>query len=131
MPPLIVTAAVLRRAGRVLIARRPEGKRDAGMWEFPGGKLEEGETPEEALRRELLEELGLEAEIGRIFEVVHHRYPWGAVLILAYEARPLPGEIRNLQVAEHRWVLPRELPDFPILPADRPMVEKLMAEGGS
>lgn len=126
MPPLIVTAAVLRREGRILITLRPEGKRDAGMWEFPGGKLEDGESPEEGLRRELREELDIEAEIGPIFAVVHHRYPWGDVLILAYEGRPLSAEIRNLQVADHRWVLPRELADHPILPADRPIIEKLL-----
>lgn len=128
MPPLIVTAAVLRRDGRILITQRPDGKRDAGMWEFPGGKLEENESPEEGLRRELREELGLEAAIGSIFAVVHHRYPWGAVLILAYEGRPLSGNVRNLEVADHRWVLPRELSDHPLLSADRPIVEKLLAE---
>ncbi|MBN1140392.1 MAG: (deoxy)nucleoside triphosphate pyrophosphohydrolase [Deltaproteobacteria bacterium] len=126
MQPLIVTAAVLRKDGRILITRRPEGKRHAGFWEFPGGKLEDGETPPEGLRREIAEELGLEIEVLEIFEVVHHRYDWGPVLILAYDCRPRGASIRNLGVAEHRWVAPAELAAYPLLPADVPIVRKLI-----
>ena len=125
MQPLIVTAAVLRDGARVLITRRPEGARHAGMWEFPGGKLDTGEEPRACLRREIREELGLEVAVGAILETAYYRYDWGPVLILAYECRSLGGEIRNLQVAEHRWVRPQELTDYPLLPADVPIVARL------
>lgn len=126
MQPLIVTAAVIRKADSVLITRRPTGKPHAGMWEFPGGKLAGDESPREGLRREILEELGLDVAVGAILETAYHRYVWGPVLILAYECRPLSKTIRNLQVAEHRWVAPRDILSFPILPADYPIVEKLL-----
>lgn len=128
MQPLIVTAAVIRDGDSILITRRPEGKPHAGMWEFPGGKLDGGESPQECLRREIREELDLEVAVGPILEVAFYRYGWGSVLILAFECRPLSGEIRDLQVAEHRWVLSRDLPSFDLLPADRPIVEKLLSE---
>jgi len=126
MKPLIVTAAILRNNGKILITRRPNGKPHADMWEFPGGKLSQNESPEECLRREIREELALLIEVKSIFEVAYYRYEWGPVLILAYECLSIGGEIRNIEVAEHRWVYPTELTDFPILPADRPIIEKLM-----
>jgi len=125
--PLLVTAAIIERQGQILITRRPDGTRHAGQWEFPGGKLDPGESPEQGLKREILEELGIEVEIGPIFEVVYHRYEWGAVLILAYLATPRRGSIRNLQVAEHRWVSPAELDQYPILEADQPIIARLQA----
>jgi 8-oxo-dGTP diphosphatase len=126
MQPLVVTAAVIRNGDSVLITRRPEGKPHAGMWEFPGGKLDGNESPRDCLRREILEELGLEVAVGDILETAYYRYDWGPVLILAFECRPLAGEIRNLQVAEHRWVALEELSSFALLPADYPIVETLL-----
>ena len=126
MQPLIVTAAVIRNDGSVLITRRPEGKPHAGMWEFPGGKLDGNESPRDCLRREILEELDLEVVVGDILEAAYYRYDWGPVLILAFECRPLVGEIRNLQVAEHRWVALEELSSFALLPADYPIIETLL-----
>jgi 8-oxo-dGTP diphosphatase len=128
MQPLIVTAAVIRNNDFVLITRRPEGKPHAGMWEFPGGKLDGNESPRDCLRREILEELGLEVAVEDIFEAAYYRYDWGPVLILAFECRPLSGEIRNLQVAEHRWVAPQNLSSFTLLPADAPIIAKLLRE---
>lgn len=125
MQPVIVTAAVIRNDGFILITRRPEGKPHAGMWEFPGGKLDGDESPRDGLRREILEELGLEVVVGDILETAYYRYEWGPVLILAFDCHPLAGEIRNLQVAEHRWVAPHDLASFTLLPADFPIVEKL------
>lgn len=129
MQPLLVTAAVIRRGDAVLITRRPEGTRHAGMWEFPGGKLDGDESPRDCLRREIREELDLEVEVGDILETAYYRYDWGPVLVLAYECRPLSGSIRNLQVAEHRWVLPQELAGYAILPADRPIIDRLLGGG--
>ena len=125
MQPIIVTAAILRNNGRVLITRRPNGKPHADMWEFPGGKLQKNEAPEQCLCREIREELSLDIEVKSIFEVVYHRYDWGPVLILAYECLVLRGQVRNIEVAEHQWVNPADLHKFPILPADRPIIEKL------
>jgi len=126
MQPLIVTAAVIRREESVLITRRPEGKPHGGMWEFPGGKLDGDESPRDCLRREIKEELGLEVLVGDILEITYYRYNSGPVLILAFECHPLAGEIRNIQVAEHRWVAPGELSSFPLLPADHPIIETLL-----
>ena len=84
--PLIVTAGVIRSDDTVLIARRESGPL-AGRWEFPGGKLEPGESPEACLARELQEELGLEVQVGDIFAVVYHEYPSGPILLLAYACR--------------------------------------------
>lgn len=125
MQPLIVTAAIIFHEGRVLVTQRPADARHGGMWEFPGGKLEAGEAPEAALRRELLEELDLPVEVDRVFDVVHYQYAWGPVLIIAYLCYPEHTRVRNLQVAAHRWLLPDELVDLPFLPADRPLIEQL------
>ena len=124
----IVTAGIIRRQATVLLTRRPVGSRHAGKWEFPGGKLEDGESPAECLRRELLEELDLEVQVGAIYDVIHHRYDFGPILLLAYECTPLSETISNLQVAEHRFVLLNQLDRYDLLTADAPLVKKLMTE---
>jgi 8-oxo-dGTP diphosphatase len=126
MLPLLVTAAVIRNGNTVLITRRLEGSRHGGMWEFPGGKLNGGESPQDCLKREILEELGLEVSVGSIFEVAYYRYEWGPVLIMAFECLPLAGELRNIEVAEHRWVPADQITCYDILPADRPIIQKLL-----
>ena len=126
MLPLIVTAAVIRDGDAILITRRPPESRHGGMWEFPGGKLDAGESPQECLSREILEELGLEVAVESIFEIAYHRYEWGPVLILAFECRVLNGEIRHIGISDHRWVSPEEMPLYDILPADRPIIAKLL-----
>jgi 8-oxo-dGTP diphosphatase len=126
MLPLIVTAAVIRDGDAILITRRPQESRHGGMWEFPGGKLDAGESPQECLSREILEELGLEVAVESIFEIAYHRYEWGPVLILAFECRVLNGEIRHIGISDHRWVFPEEMRLYDILPADRPIIAKLL-----
>jgi len=123
--PLLVTAAVVFDGDKVLITRRPDDSRHAGLWEFPGGKIDPGESPEEALCREISEELNAEVRVVEIFDVVFYRYDWGPVLILAYTCQLLTKTLHNIGVAEHRWVHPQELSDFPILPADRPIISRL------
>jgi len=127
MFPLIVTAAIIRKNETVLLTLRPETSRHGGMWEFPGGKLTPNESPRECLHREILEELGIEVAVGNIFDVVYFRYPQGPVLILAFECQHQTGTIRNLEVAEHRWVALNDLTNYAILPADLPIIEKLRA----
>jgi len=125
MSPLLVTAALIRNGNRILVTRRPDHCRHGGLWEFPGGKMEAGESPNGALRRELLEELDLPVVVEGRFDVVFHRYPWGAVLTLYYLCRPEHFRIRNLQVVEHRWCRASEMADLPFLPADIPLVNRL------
>lgn len=123
--PLLVTAAVIFAKDKVLLTRRLDNTAHAGLWEFPGGKLDPGESPEEALCREIREELDADIRVTGIFEVAFYRYDWGPVLVLAYSCQLLTNDLRNLGVAEHRWVHPRDLTDFSILPADQPIVDRL------
>ncbi|NIP50377.1 MAG: NUDIX domain-containing protein [Phycisphaerae bacterium] len=125
--PLLVTAAVIIENGKVLITKRPADKKYPGFWEFPGGKVDPGESPQEALTREIHEELDVLAKVEGIFDVVYHCYDWGAVLILAYLCTIAKGTIRNLEVAEHCWACPEELPEFEILPADQPIIRQLLS----
>ncbi len=129
-PVTIVTAGIIRNKSAVLLTRRPDGSRHAGKWEFPGGKLEKGESPVECLRRELLEELDLKVQVGAIYEVIYHRYDFGPILLLAYDCTPLSATIHNLQVAEHRFVPLSQLDRYDVLAADVSLVEKLMTESG-
>lgn len=123
--PLGVVAAVIRKNGRVLICRRPEGKARAGQWEFPGGKIEPDETPEEALVRECREELGFTLRPLRFFTEVLHEYPDLTVRLLVYDCEPAIGEPKALEHSEIRFVLPSELPAFDLCPADRVIAAKL------
>ena len=124
----LVAAAIVRRADEILITRRSQETDFGGFWEFPGGKLEEGESPEEALKRECLEEIGAEVKVGSIFEASFARYTHKSVLLLFYQCELLSGaEVQNLQVSEHKWVNPSELvaEDFP--PANHSLIQKLQA----
>jgi len=123
--PIVVVAAVIIRDGRVLLTRRAEGQHLAGMWEFPGGKLEPEESPEEALVRECREECGIEVEVNEILDVTHHRYPDKEVLLLFYRCELDSGEVRHLQVADHAWVAPPELDRYPLPPADERIVARI------
>jgi 8-oxo-dGTP diphosphatase len=130
---LIVSAGlVLRDDGALLIARRPPGGFMPGYWEFPGGKLEEGEAPEACLAREIREELGVEVEVGPIFHVKIHDYPDRRVLLLFYRCALPPGE-KPLDLAagglEHTWAKPAELSSYEMLPADEEVIGMMLAEG--
>lgn len=127
--PVVVAAAVVIREGRVLLTRRTEGQHLAGLWEFPGGKLESGESPEEALIRECREECGIEVAVLEILEVTHHRYPEKDVLLLFYRCELHAGEVRHVQVADHAWVSPADLGDYQLPPADEPVVARIRALG--
>jgi mutator protein MutT len=122
-PAIHVAAAVLfDRHGRVLIAQRPAGKHLAGSWEFPGGKVEPGETRIGALARELNEELGVTIERPRPLLRLRHAYPYGEVLLDIWVVRRYRGEPRGLDGQALRWCGRRELENAELLPADRPIV---------
>lgn len=126
-PPLAVTAAVIRRGGAVLLARRRPGKAHAGLWEFPGGKIEPGETPEACLARELAEELGIAVAVDGHILTSRHAGPHGALELHAYAVRYLGGQIRLADHDAVAWVPLAELPRYPVPPADEPIVAWLLA----
>lgn len=125
--PVVVAAAVILDGARVLLTQRPGGTHLAGAWEFPGGKLEAGESPEEALVREIREEIDVEIAVDDILDVTFWRYPAKDVLLLFYRARILSGEIADRGVAAHAWVTARELDGYTFPPADEKVVGKLRA----
>jgi 8-oxo-dGTP diphosphatase len=127
-PLLLVAACALIDAdGRILLARRPEGKRLAGLWEFPGGKLEPGETPEAALIRELEEELGIVVKQACLapFVFASHGYERFHLLMPLFLCRRWQGSPTAREGQTIRWVRPDELADYPFLPADRPLLPML------
>lgn len=132
-PPsiIVVAAGVVRLDGKILVTRRKAGAHLAGLWEFPGGKLEGDESPVECLVREIEEELGVRVRAGRIMEVVHHRYSDRAVLLLFYDCQLIEGEPRPLGCEELRWLPPNELETIDWAPADLPFVRRLAAANDS
>ncbi len=122
-----VTAAVIIRDGKVLVTLRAQGEAHAGWWEFPGGKVENGETPEQCLRRELNEELGLDTLVGDKLAESIYDYESGAIRLLAYRTEITGGELRLSVHEEARWVPASDLGNYKLLPADRPIVETVMA----
>ena len=127
-PTLRVVAAVLYdAAGRVLIAQRPAGKFLAGKWEFPGGKLEPGESPEQGLARELAEELGVEVQRCRPLVSLRHDYPDRRIELATLLVERYAGEPAGREGQALKWVAPPELYTLDLLPADRPIVDRLQA----
>jgi 8-oxo-dGTP diphosphatase len=128
----VVAAALYDAQGRVLIAERPPGKHLSGRWEFPGGKIEPGESPEAALVRELREELGVTVVAEQLEPLTFSSAGRGArhLLLLLYRCTAWQGEARALDAAAIRWVLPAALADYDMPPADRPFVSVLAAERG-
>jgi len=123
--PVAVCAAVIEKDGKVLLTERPADKRLGGFWEFPGGKIDPGESPHRSLRREIKEELDIEIEVDSLLETVYHHYDWGSVLIIAYLCRWTAGEIKHLEVTDHAWLTPEQFSSYEILPADQPILAKL------
>lgn len=128
---LVVAAALVDRAGRVLIAQRPEGKSLAGLWEFPGGKIEPGEGPEGALVRELREELGVDVDPRDLapFSFASHACPEFDLLMPLWLARRWSGAPRAIEAQALAWAAPADLPAYAMPPADEPLVRALIAAG--
>ena len=125
-PTIRVAAAVLHDAeGRILVGQRPAGKTLAGLWEFPGGKLEPGEAAEAALRRELFEELGIRVQSCRPLMQLLYEYPERYVELLVWTVEHFDGEARGLEGQALRWVSVQELRTLAVLPADLPIIEYL------
>ena len=129
MKTVLVSAVALFDAdGRVLLTQRPEGKHMAGMWEFPGGKVEPGELPEAALSREIREELGVEIceRCAAPLTFVSHQYENFHLLMMLYVCRKWEGIPQSLEGQAITWKFPREMTSLPMPPADLPLVAALI-----
>ena len=123
--PIVVAAAIIERQGQYLIARRRDDADLGGLWEFPGGKLHDGETLEACLHRELKEELGVEVEIIGPERVMSHTYDYGRVELHFFRCSLARGEPRTFDCQELRWVSPAELLNYSFPEANRPLIKML------
>jgi 8-oxo-dGTP diphosphatase len=125
---LVAACALIDADGRVLIAQRPEGKSMAGLWEFPGGKVESGERPEQSLIRELKEELGIvvKEECLAPLTFASHLYPDFHLLMPLYVCRRWEGIVEPREKQRLKWVRPNELRNYAMPPADEPLISNLM-----
>jgi 8-oxo-dGTP diphosphatase len=124
---LVAAVALIDPDGRILIAKRPDGKSLAGLWEFPGGKVESGERPETALIRELKEEIGIDVEQSCLAPLTFasHSYEDFHLLMPLYGCRRWKGIAQALEGQELKWVYAKNLRDYPMPPADLPLIPHL------
>ena len=123
-----VVAGLIFQDGKILVCQRTRHQTMPLKWEFPGGKIEEGEQPRDALRRELDEELGINAHIGEEVSRIRHEYPNGAAVELRFfEVRKYDGTLENRIFRDMQWAMPAELPSFDFLEADLELVKALAA----
>lgn len=120
-----VAAALIFRAGKLLITQRPPDKHLGGLWEFPGGKLEPGESYSDCLKRELREELGVEITPGPMLAAIEHRYPEKSVQLQFYRCQLKSGEPTPIDCSDLEWIGPHELDQFTFPPADAGLVLEL------
>ncbi len=122
-----VSAALIFRDGKLLITQRHKDAHLGGLWEFPGGKREAGETFEQCLVREIREELGVEISVGELFEEISHTYPEKSVRLKFFVCKLLLGELRPLGCADFKWIGKSELDDYTFPAADARLLVKLKA----
>jgi 8-oxo-dGTP diphosphatase len=120
-----VVAGFIKKADEVLLGMRPQGTL-AGQWEFPGGKIELGEPPQKALKRELKEELGIDAEIGALRIANTHTYGNRGVVILFYDVKYWKGEPKSQHHVDLQWVTPEKIPDLEIPEANRKILDQIL-----
>jgi 8-oxo-dGTP diphosphatase len=123
---IAVVTAIIRRQGKVLLGRRPEGSTLPDVWEFPGGKIEAREMPEDALRRELSEELGIDAEIGELKFAGTHTYGKTGILFLFYEVKFWKGQIKPVHHTELLWSAPKDLKNLALPDANREFLDRIL-----
>jgi 8-oxo-dGTP diphosphatase len=125
---LVAACALVDTDGRVLLAQRPQGKQLAGLWEFPGGKVETGETPEDCLVRELREEIGIETKVACLAPLTFasHSYDDFHLLMPLYVCRRFEGIPEPKEGQVLKWVRPRQMRDYPMPPADAPLIPFLI-----
>ncbi|MCM8811620.1 MAG: (deoxy)nucleoside triphosphate pyrophosphohydrolase [Candidatus Omnitrophica bacterium] len=128
---LVVAVAVIQRGRKVLITQRMLSDSFGGMWEFPGGKKQAGESLERCLVREIKEELGLAIRVAGRINVVEHRYPTCLIRMTCFDCRVLAGEPKPLECADLRWVLPGELSKYRFPPASGPIIRHLLQKEAS
>ena len=127
MKTVIVTAALTIEQGKLLVTQRKKDSSHGLLWEFPGGKVEEGEDPRGALRRELKEELDVEVEVEGLFDAVFYFYPEYPILLLVYRCRVEKGSLKPIGCHDLRWVTLRELETLVMPPADDPIRKHLFS----
>ena len=123
-----VVAALIRCNAKILITQRLDNVHLAGLWEFPGGKVEAGESLDAALHREILEELGVRIRVDAEFFAIDHDYPTQSVRLHFFNCTILEGTVQPLDVADLRWVTPSDLCNFEFPPADAALIAKLRSE---
>ena len=124
-----VAVGIVLKGDQLLIARRPPGVPLAGLWEFPGGKLEPGETPESAVERELMEELAIGVQAERRLTVLEHDYPYARVILMPILCRHTTGHPTAIHCSEWRWISLSDLPAYAFPPANAPLLQELAALG--
>ena len=122
----VVTAAIIQDQGRFFVARRGPGEKLAGLWEFPGGKVEPGETLQESLKREIAEELGVEAIVGYVVTESHYKYEHGEILLVALQTEIMGKDIKLSVHDREDWLFPEQILALELAPADIPIAKFLM-----
>ncbi|MBN2412771.1 A/G-specific adenine glycosylase [candidate division KSB1 bacterium] len=125
-PHNIIAAGIIYKGDKILIARRPENGLLGGLWEFPGGKLEDGETPEQAVKREILEELGISVKVNDLFAIINHQYTHFTITLYVYNCEYISGMPETLGCADWRWVTLKEMDKYAFPRANRKILDQLL-----